>query len=372
MEIMPANSDLCFIRIQEDELDPGPLPVPFHDSTMGPFTHWKLPWLRLTADDGLVGQAPAALHPLVRGLLLKEHHDLPGWWHRAFWALRNNGHRNPQTSSCISALDMAGCDILAQRCGLSWHRFMQAKRNAVPVYGSGGGTNLTIEQLTAEMRDLVRCGFTTVKMKVAKDFGAKPDEDVERVRAVREAVGNAVGLAVDANQAWDSGQALAFARRIADLNIAWFEEPVHSADRAALHELCSACPIPVAMGESENHWLGFRDLAECGVAHLQPSPHGLPGYTAWSEAVAFAEKSGRQWSSGGYSHLTALYVATRDGGVVEYLRAIIGHLATCFLLKPAIEHGMIQLPETPGLPVRVDWERLNARGAVRTLWDECA
>jgi L-alanine-DL-glutamate epimerase-like enolase superfamily enzyme len=218
--------------------------------------------------------------------------------------------------------------------------------------------------------DLVRCGFTTLKMKVAKDFGARPDEDLDRVRAVRQAIGPSTRLAVDANQAWSAADALAFARRIADLDIAWFEEPVHSANRAALRKVCAASPVPVAMGESENHWLGFRDLVDCGVAHLQPSPHGLPGYERWRDALAFAETSGRAWSSGGYSHLTAVYVATREGGVVEYLRAIIGHLATCFAVKPAIERGVIRLPATPGLPVRVDWDGLRARGAVHPLCDE--
>ncbi|MCY3023870.1 MAG: mandelate racemase/muconate lactonizing enzyme family protein [Planctomycetota bacterium] len=362
-----------FVRIQDDELDPGPLPVPFHDATMGPFTHWKLRWLRLTADDGAVGQAPGELHPLACQALLQEGPCTPQeWWRKLFWMLRNAGHRNPATSGLLFAVDMAVRDILAQRRGVAWHRFMGATRDEVPVYGSGGGTNLTTAQLVAEMRDLVRCGFSILKMKVGRNFGACQDEDVERVRAVRGAIGPAAGLAVDANQVWTAEQALAFARRIADLNIAWFEEPVHSADRKALRELCGSCPIPVAMGESENHWLGFRDLAECGVAHLQPGPHSLPGYDRWRDALAFAETAGRVWSSGGHSHLTAMYVATRPGGMVEYLRAIIGHLATCFAAKPAIEKGVIRLPPTPGVPVRVDWEGLSARGALRPMRDECA
>src|SRR5688500_393529 len=183
---------------------------------------------------------------------------------------------------------MAMRDILAQRANLAWHRFMGAQRDKVPVYASGGGTNLPLDELLAEMRDFVACGFRTVKMNGGADFGTRMEEDVRRVRAVRAAIGANIGLAVDANQTWDAAQALDFARRIAELDIAWFEEPVHSADRAALRELCAApCPIPVAMGESESHWLGFRDLAECGAPHLQCGPGGLPGFDRWTDALAF-------------------------------------------------------------------------------------
>jgi hypothetical protein len=123
------------------------------------------------------------------------------------------------------------------------------------------------------------------------------------------------------------------------------------------------------MGESENHWLGFRDLAECGVQHLQPNPHALPGHDRWRDALAYAEARGGLWSAGGFSHLTAMYVATRPDGLVEFLRGIIGHLATCWSRAPLIADGWITLPETAGLPVEVDWDGLRARDAVGSVID---
>ncbi|MEX0654640.1 MAG: mandelate racemase/muconate lactonizing enzyme family protein [Phycisphaeraceae bacterium] len=369
-----SDSTLRLVRAQQFELDPGPLPTPFCDATMGPFTHWKVNWLQLTADDGVVGQAPGGLHPLACPLLLDgQARDLDQWWHDLWWALRNSGHRNGATAGTLFAIDMALRDIRAQRAGQPWHRFNGAQRDVVPVYGSGGGTNLDRDQLTAQMRQFVEAGFTTVKMKVATDFGRRPDEDVQRVKAVREAIGPDVQLAVDANQAWSAVDALRFADRIAGCDIAWFEEPVHSADRHAIAAVARQCPFPVAMGESENHWLGFRDLVECGVQHLQPPPHGLPGLARWSEAVAFAEQADRTWSSGGTSPFTAMDVATRSGGMVEYLAPIIGHLCTCFADCPRIEQGMIRLPaDRPGLPVRVDLEDLHEKGAMRVRADHTA
>jgi len=366
------SQTLRFTRIQLDELDPGVLPVPFQDSTMGPFTHWKLTSLRLTADDGRVGQGFASLGPDLRKVLLSDGARTPSeWWHRLYWMQRNAGHRNPATSSTLHAVDMAMHDILAQRAGQPLHRYLGARRDVVPVYGSGGGTNRTLEGLVEEMTGHVAAGFTTVKMKVGKDFGTKMAEDVTRVKAVRDAIGPGIALAVDANQCWSAQESLQFAEQIAPLNIAWFEEPVHSADRKAIREVSKSCPFDVAMGESENHPLGFRDLAECGVQHLQPPPHGLPGFAAWTQAVGFSQGKNRVWSSGGSSHLTAVYVATQPDGCVECLKGIVGHWAEqCWSPRPLLEKGLMHLPATPGVPVAVDWDRLHSRNAVQSLVDE--
>jgi L-alanine-DL-glutamate epimerase-like enolase superfamily enzyme len=369
-----TNKTLKITRIQVDELDPGPLPVPFQDSTMGPFLHWKLTSLRLTTDDGRVGQSFSSLPPDLRKTLLSEGpRTLEEWWHRIYWMQRNAGHRNPGTASALANIDMAMNDILAQRAGLPLHRFLGATRDVVPVYGSGGGTNRPLPELIAEMKGYAAEGFKTLKMKVGKDFGTRIEEDITRVKAVREAIGPNVGLAVDANQCWSSRDALAFAERVAPLDIAWFEEPVHSADRKAIREVSKSCPFDVAMGESENHPLGFRDYVECGVQHLQPPPHGLPGFSAWAEAVAFARENKLVWSSGGSSHLTAIYVGTQPDGLVECLKGIVGHWAEqCWSPRPLLKDGLIHLPATPGLPLVVVWERLRSRGALQSLIDERA
>ncbi len=365
------NDRIRIIQAESFELDPGPLPVPFSDSTMGPFTHWKMPWLRLTADDNTIGEAPTSLHPIVRSALFTaggSHGLTPEeWHHKFFWMLRNNGHRSPDTSGFLWGFDVALRDILAKRAGQPWHRYMGAVRDVVPVYGSGGSTGFTEDELLADIRGMVAAGFRTVKMKVAKNFGQHMHEDVARVKAVRREIGDDIGLAIDGNQAWTAEQATEFARHIEDQNIAWFEEPVQAADRQAIRNICKACPIPIAMGESENSALSFRELFECGVRHIQPNPGALPGFTAWKHALAWAEKTGELWTCGGFSHLTAMFVATRQDGMVEYLRSIIGHLATCWKQKPLELNGTFLLPNTPGLPVTVDWEGLYKRNAVRVI-----
>jgi len=365
------DNTIKIVRVQVDELDPGPLDVPFMDSTMGPFTHWKINWLRLTASDGTVGQAmgSAGLPESIAALLNDSPRDIDSWAERLFWLHRNNGHRSPASAGPLAAIDLAMRDILARRAGLALHRYLGALRDSVPVYGSGGGTNQPLDKLVTEMRALVDSGFTTVKMKVGKDFGRRMEEDVQRVFAVRQAIGPEVGLAVDANQVWSAPQALHFAERIAPMGIAWFEEPVHSADRQAIREIAKHCPFPVAMGESENHWLGFRDLAECGVQHLQPAPGALPGFKRWKQAVGFGRGACENWSAGGSPHLNAWYLATEPDGMQEYLHGVVGQWTRLWSIHPQISGGQITLGSTAGLGIQVDWDGLSARAATRSVVD---
>ena len=175
------------------------------------------------------------------------------------------------------------------------------------------------KETAAEAQALVDRGYRYVKIKIGLD----DKRDIETVKITRETLGDDVFISVDANQAWTAEQAATFAKRIEDQNIAWFEEPVQSADRHAIRAICRACTYPVAMGESENNVFAFRDLYECGVRHMQPHCHCLPGFDHWQQAVAWTEKTGELWTAGGFSHLTAMFVATRGDGMVEYLRVIV-------------------------------------------------
>ena len=80
----------------------------------------------------------------------------------------------------------------------------------VPVYGSGGFTTYTNDQLAGQLSGWSRDGIRAVKMKI----GADPDADMERVRVAREAIGPGVALFVDANGAYSTKQALSFARGV--------------------------------------------------------------------------------------------------------------------------------------------------------------
>jgi D-galactarolactone cycloisomerase len=106
--------------------------------------------------------------------------------------------------------------------------------------------------LAAEARAWKAKGFQVLKMKI----GYGPGLDVEIVRAVRQAIGEDVGLAVDANCAYDDGAAVALGRRLEEFNLMWWEEPIWADDLAGYARLRKALKIPLASGETMSpDWL---------------------------------------------------------------------------------------------------------------------
>jgi len=94
---------------------------------------------------------------------------------------------------------------------------------------------------------------------------------IQRVRAAREGLGDAVDIMCDAHGTWTVAEARRFCREVASCNIAWLEEPVSADDKRGQAEVRAATDIPIASGESEFTRFDFRDLIELrAVDILQP------------------------------------------------------------------------------------------------------
>jgi L-alanine-DL-glutamate epimerase-like enolase superfamily enzyme len=134
-------------------------------------------------------------------------------------------------------------------------------------------------------------GMEYVKMKI----GTKPDDDPMRVRAAREAIGPDVQLFVDANGAYSRKQALAMAETLAELDVAWFEEPVSSDDLDGLRLLRDRAPacMDIAAGEYGYDLTYFRRMVEAGAVDvLQIDATRAGGITGFFRAAAVAESFG--------------------------------------------------------------------------------
>ncbi|MDI1480278.1 enolase C-terminal domain-like protein [Polyangium sp. y55x31] len=202
-------------------------------------------------------------------------------------AVRNLGSRGI-ASMAISAVDVALWDLKARLCDLSLVRLLGAVRDAVPIYGSGGFTSYSTDELQQQLVGYRRDGMTMVKMKVGRD----PAADPARVRSAREAIGPDVALFVDANGAYDRKQALAMAEVFAEFGVRWFEEPVSSDDLRGLRLLRDRAPaiMDIAAGEYGYDTFYFRHMLASGsVDVLQADATRCRGITGLMRAAALCD-----------------------------------------------------------------------------------
>lgn len=358
------NSEIFTITsAQVRVLKPVSAVIPFQDSTMGPFCSFGISVITLTDDEGNTGEAPvysSYAHILEKCLLpilfYCKKVSYPDLYQKLYWSIRNEGFRG-QASALLGQLDMALYDLAAKRKGLPLHQYLNAGRNYVEMYGSGGGTNYTCAQLENEVRFFLDKGVKTYKMKVGKEFGANPQEDIQRVKFVRSLIGKEIKLALDCNQVWNKDQALQFIHAVEGENIEWIEEPVHSADLVEIEQVCKASPVKIAYGESERSAKTFPALINAGVQHLQPIPTQISSIKEWMDVRDLAFKHELNFSSGGYSLYTAGLMATApEHRQVEYLFTIMQGLEQYFAIRPDWCNGRFILPETAGGSVQIDWD----------------
>jgi L-alanine-DL-glutamate epimerase-like enolase superfamily enzyme len=216
--------------------------------------------------------------------------DIPAAWERMNRSLRNIG-RPGCGLMAIAAVDHALWDLKARLLGVPVVDLLGALRTRVPAYGSGGFTSYEPARLQDQLGRWAAEGFAAVKMKVGSD----PSEDPRRVHAARAAIGDAVGLMVDANGAYGARQALAIAESLAGSRVIWFEEPVSSDDLEGLAWLRDRVPAPMAIAAGEygwDDWYFRRMLDACAVDVLQVDSTRCGGFTGFLRAAAIARAHG--------------------------------------------------------------------------------
>lgn len=245
--------------------------------------------------------ATGACAPLIREVLApavvgREALDVPGAWSEMVRAIRNIG-RAGVASMAIAAVDVALWDLKAKLLGLPLCTVLGRCRDAAPVYGSGGFTSFSEQHLLDQLTGWVEQGIPRVKMKIGTGWGTEVDRDVERIRAVRRAIGDGVELFVDANGAYQRKQAVRVARRVRDVGVTWFEEPVSSDDLEGLSEVRSLVDPDVAAGEYGYDLAYFSRMAGAGAVDvLQADVSRCAGITEWMRAAGVAAGHGLQIS----------------------------------------------------------------------------
>ena len=182
----------------------------------------------------------------------------------------------------ISAVDVALWDLVGKQHGVPTYQLWGAYRDRVPAYAMVGWSNYTLDQLRGQCAAAVAEGFLGVKMKVG---AGSLDDDVARIRAVREEVGPTVKLMVDANQVLTLSEALRRGQVFEELGVEWFEEPLRADDFVQYAELTRRLRIPIAAGENLYGAREFRAFfdqpAATSCSRTSAAPAARPSSARW-------------------------------------------------------------------------------------------
>jgi L-alanine-DL-glutamate epimerase-like enolase superfamily enzyme len=221
--------------------------------------------------DNLIGQDPSDIGKVYDTLL---------------WAGASVG-RSGVATQALAAIDVALWDLKAKRAGLPLAKLLGSYRDSVRTYNTSGGfLHAPIEEVKARATQSLKDGIGGIKIKVGQ-----PDtkEDLRRLAAVREHLGDDVPLMVDANQQWDRPTALRFGRAVEELGLVWIEEPLDAYDAEGHAQLAAALDTPIATGEmlsSVPDLVRLIDLRAVGV--LQPGVPPGRGITPYLKVHALA------------------------------------------------------------------------------------
>ena len=209
-------------------------------------------------------------------------------WSALGRACRNLG-RPGLASMAIAAVDTALWDLKARLLDLPLATLLDAVRDSVPVYGSGGFTSYPDERLAEQLGGWVAQGIPRVKMKV----GREPYRDLHRVGVARSAIGDETELFVDANGALARKQALSFAVDYAErFDVRWFEEPVSSDDLEGLRLIRDRAPagLEIAAGEYGYALPYFQQMLAAGAVDcLQADVTRCEGITGFLRVAALCQ-----------------------------------------------------------------------------------
>ena len=219
----------------------------------------------------------------------------------------------------VAGVDNALWDLRGKAAGLNVARLIGACTTAVPAYHSGGlWISRSVDELQREAADFVAQGWRAMKMRISKP---RAEEDVARVRAVREAIGPDIGLMVDSNQQLTVPRAIRLGRMLEEFNLTWFEEPIPYQDHAGEAEIAAALDTPVASGETEYTSRGMFEMLRARSADiLMPDLQRMGGPTEFLKAAHIAEAFNTPVSSHLFPEMNlALLAAVPNAIYLEYM-----------------------------------------------------
>jgi L-alanine-DL-glutamate epimerase-like enolase superfamily enzyme len=346
-----------------------PLPVVLSDSTHGDISHFGLITVRVTDDDSaegmgytytvgnIGGSAIAAMlrddvAPLIEAANPSR---IEALWQRMWWHLHFVG-RGGIASFAMAAADVAMWDLAALHADQPLWKLLGGTSDRVMAYAGGIDLQFSLEDLLAQSDEFRARGFHAIKMKVGRDSMV---EDVARVAAMREHLGDGFALLADANMRWRVDQAVQAAQALREYRLVWLEEPTIPDDVEGHVKIMREGGVAIATGENLHSIYEFQHImAAGGVSFPEPDLATLGGITPWMKVARMAEAMNLPVTSHGVHDLHVhLLAAVSNRSYLE----VHGFGLEAFIEEPMVmEDGAALAPDRPGHGVNFDWEALEA------------
>jgi len=300
-------------------------------------------------------------------------------WQTMFARTRQYGRRG-LVMQAISGIDIALWDIAGKVAKLPVYRLLGASRDRVEAYASGGfyQEGKSAADLAGEAEGYRARGFKGMKMKIGRNPSTgthlrqligqaefcevDPSEDLARVAAVRQALGQQGKLMVDVNCAWSPDFAIEMGRAMEAQKLYWIEEPVATDDIEGSARVADALATPIAGYETEMGLYGFRGLIDRGAVDIvQPDIAWSGGFSEGRRIAAYAQAHHRMVAPHAFAGAVLLIASLHFAAAVPNALLLEwdqnpNALRDELLKEPLrLENdGTVRPPERPGLGIELD------------------
>lgn len=349
-----------------------PLSQAIADSTVS-LRSWIVPVVEIRTADGRVGTGISGVHcgpellcDVITGYYAEEllgaaSEDILGTWKRLYWLPTHWIGRAGVVHMALSMVDIALWDLAAQRAGVPLWRLLGGTADSIESYNTDGGwLNLSTDTVIRDLAGLIDKGWRRVKIKVGKSDWR---EDAHRVRAVRRAIGDEVGLMCDANQRWDFATANRLLPVLEEVGMDWIEEPLHADDLDGHARLQKTSTRDIAAGESLysfHHFASF--IAADAIRVVQVDVTRVGGVTEWLQVAQHAAAHGLRVAPHAgdmmqvHQHLVGT-VLTESPSLVEF----IPWTQDAFEHRSVVHDGFLERSQHPGASTAI-------RAEARRIW----
>ena len=263
----------------------------------------------------------------------------------------------------LAAIDIGLWDIRGKALGQPLWKLLGGARQRVATYASGSlRRSLSLDDVLTAVGKLKEKGFREAKMQLALPGPTTPAKEVERAKAVREALGPDIKLMCDINQRWRPEEAIDIGRRVEDAGVGlfWLEDVTVHDDYAGIARVNAALATPICGGELVYGIVPFRHMIEArSVDYVMIDLIRVGGITQWMKVAGMAEAFNLPVVSHVVPEIHAhLVAAVPNGLTVEYM----GWMLRLFEGTAVFADGELVLSDRPGLGLSFNQETINRFG----------